>query len=154
MPTYNQLNRMLENIPYSDMLTEVEKLSVLRGLERVWHIMRILRLLSTYFSNKIIFGGGAILNYIYMINNGEVPRLTFDLDASWYRAVRSKRVILKEMVEFNKWLAEQGELLLFPVTSDGRRTPLYHVEYDVDKDFFPYLLSLRVPVITRYDGEV
>lgn len=33
---------------------EVEQLG--RGLERVWHIMRLLRLLSEYFGDRIFFG--------------------------------------------------------------------------------------------------
>ena len=129
---------------------EVEQLS--RGLERVWHIMRLLRLLTEYFGDKLFFGGGSILNYVYMVKFSEPPRLTFDLDSAWCRRVPSKRVILKEMVGFNRWLVENGLTPKIPLSRD-RVVELFIVEYDRDKDFFPELLSLRIPVITRYDGE-
>jgi len=150
-PDVRVLEEALDRLPGAEGLSARERLAVLRGLERVWHIMRLLRLLSEYFGERIVFGGGSILNYIYMVRVGEPPRLTFDLDASWYRRVASKRIILKEMVEFNRWLDETGNTLSIPVTAK-KYVKLYIVEYDVEKDYFPDLLSLRVPVITRYDG--
>lgn len=133
-------------------LSRRELNAVARGLERVWHIMRLLHLLASYFGDELFFGGGSILNYVYMVGNREPPRLTFDLDSSWCRRVSSKRVILARMIEFNKWLAENGLTLRVPVGS-GRTGGLFLVEYDAEKDYFPDLLSLRMPVITRYDGE-
>ena len=127
--------------------------ALIRGLERVWHIMRLLRLLADFFGGELFFGGGSVLNYVYMVGYGEPPRLTFDLDATWHRRVTSKRVILARMVEFNRWLTESGLTLRIPV-GGGRAAELFLVEYDVEKDYFPELLSLRVPVITRYDGEL
>ena len=132
-------------------LKKWEAVALSRGLERVWHIMRLLRLLSEYFGDRILFGGGSIINYVYMVRAGEPPRLTFDLDCAWYKRVAAKRVILAEMVNFNRWLTEQGLTLSVPV-SRGRSVQLFIVEYDVDKDYFPHVLSLRMPVITRYDG--
>jgi hypothetical protein len=150
-PSMEVLEEALDRLPGAEGLSARERLAVLRGLERVWHIMRLLRLLSEYFGGRMVFGGGSILNYIYMVGAGEPPRLTFDLDASWYRRVAGKRVILREMVEFNRWLVETGNTLKLPV-GGGRFVELYIVEYDVEKDYFPDLLSLRVPVVTRYDG--
>ncbi len=49
-------------------------------------------------------------------------------------------------------LAEKGLILRIPV-GDGKATTLFLVEYDAEKDYFPDLLSLRMPVITRHDGE-
>jgi len=152
VPDYSQLpiiTRKLPGVEYG--LKEWELNNVERGLERVWHIMRLLRLLSRYFGEKLFFGGGSILNYIYMVKYREPPRLTFVLDSAWYREVKSKRVILKEMAGFNKWLAENGAILEVP-TSTSKKVTLLLVEYDVEKDFFPELLSLRMPVITRFDG--
>jgi len=55
------------------------------------------------------------------------------------------------MAGFNKWLAENNAVLEVPVSQSGKAV-LFLVEYDVEKDFFPELLSLRMPVITRFDG--
>lgn len=125
--------------------------AVARGLERVWHIMRLLKLLSEYFGDRLFFGGGSILNYIYMIKYNEPPRLTFDLDSAWHRRVTSKRVVIGEMLKFNMWLSEKGLTLNLPVTSK-KTVKIFLIEYDREKDYFPALLSLRMPIITRYDG--
>jgi len=152
VPDYRQLPIITSRLPGAEHgLEKWELNSVERGLERVWHIMRLLRLLSTYFGERIFFGGGSVLNYVYMVKHGEPPRLTFDLDSAWYRRVESKRTILGEMAGFNKWLAENNAVLELPV-SPRDRVALFIVEYDVEKDYFPYLLSLRMPVITRFDG--
>ncbi len=152
-PSWDILENALKKLPGSQGLGSGEKFQILRGLERIWHIMRLLNLLSRYFGDRMVFGGGSIINYIYMIGAGRPPRLTFDLDASWYRRVAGKRVLLKEVIGFNKWLAEIDGVLEIPVDG-GKNIYLYIVEYDVEKDYFPRLLSLRVPVITRYDGRV
>jgi len=152
-PEFNQLATISQKLPGTEgSLERWEARQLSRGIERVWHIMRLLRLLAEYFGDKLFFGGGSILNYVYMVKFNEPPRLTFDLDSSWHRKVSSKRVILKEMVGFNRWLAENGLTLQIPLSRD-RAAELFVVEYDRDKDFFPGLLSLRTPVITRYDGE-
>ncbi len=152
-PSSDALIRAAYRMPGAEGgLSRRELNSLVRGLERVWHIMRLLHLLAEYFDDSMFFGGGAILNYVYMIKYKEPPRLTFDLDSSWYKTVRSKRVILSKMVEFNKWLAENDLILMIP-TGGGRVRKLFLVEYDTEKDHFPTLLSLRMPVITRYDGE-
>ena len=145
------LREVVGRIPGGEGLSSAERRAVMRGLERVWHIMRLLGLLSEFFGERMFFGGGAVLNYIYMVRHGKPPRLTFDLDSAWYRRVSGKRAVLGEMVLFNKWLDEQGYTLSIPV-SRGKAAKLYVVEYDAEKDFFPTLLSLRVPVVTRYDG--
>ena len=152
-PEFNQLATISRKLPGTEEgLERWEARQLSRGIERVWHIMRLLRLLTEYFGDKLFFGGGSILNYVYMVKFNEPPRLTFDLDSTWYRKVSSKRVILKEMVGFNRWLAENDLTLQIPLSGD-RAAELFIVEYDRDKDFFPELLSLRMPVITRYDGE-
>ncbi|RDD53163.1 MAG: hypothetical protein BA066_05845 [Candidatus Korarchaeota archaeon NZ13-K] len=125
--------------------------AVARGLERVWQIMRLLKLLSEYFGDRLFFGGDSILNYVYMINYAEPPRLTFDLDSAWHRRVTSKRVLIGEMLKFNMWLSEEGLTLDLPITPE-RTMKIFVIEYDREKDHFPTLLSLRMPVITRYDG--
>lgn len=102
-PTTTLLVEAAQSLPGAEEgLSRRELNSVVRGLERVWHIMRLLRLLASYFYDELFFGGDPILNYIYMVKYGEPPRLTFDLDSAWYRRVSYKRVILARMVEFNK----------------------------------------------------
>jgi len=151
-PEYSRLPAIARKIPGAEHGLEAWEInSVERGLERVWHIMRLLNLLSQYFGEKLFFGGGSILNYVFMVKYGEPPRLTFDLDSAWYCKVESKRIILREMIRFNKWLVENNAVLEIPVSS-SRKMLLFLVEYDVDKDFFPELLSLRIPIITRFDG--
>ena len=152
-PEISILSSSLERLPGAEALDPSERLALIRGLERVWHIMRMLRLLSTYFGDRIFFGGGSILNYIYIIKSGEPPRLTFDLDCSWHRKVSVKRVLLAEMTMFNKWLEEAGLTLKIPMGGD-RFARIFVVEYDVEKDHFPDVLNLRMPIITRYDGRL
>lgn len=150
-PGMDQLEVALARLPGGEGLSGGERLAVLRGLERVWHMARILQLLGNYFGERLVFGGGSVVNYIYMVQFGEPPRLTFDIDASWHRKAASKRVLLKEVVEFNRWLEEVGGILPVPL-APKRYSQLYLVEYDAEKDHFPNVLSLRVPVITRHDG--
>jgi len=91
VPDYSQLAAITRRLPGVEYgLDGWEINNVERGLERVWHVMRLLNLLSKYFSERLFFGGGSILNYIYMVKYGEPPRLTFDLDSAWYREVMSK----------------------------------------------------------------
>ena len=152
-PSRSELISVAERLPGAEAGLEKHELAALaRGLERVWHIMRLLRLLSEHFGDRLFFGGGSVINYVYMVKAGEPPRLTFDLDSTWHRRVGSKRAILGEMVRFNKWLSERGLTLRIPVSRD-RVVELYVVEHDAEKDVFPYFVPLRVPVITRYDGE-
>ena len=129
-----------------------ERLQVLRNLERVWHLVRLLKHLQDHFGDAMAFGGGAVLNYLFLAGLGEPPRFTFDIDAAWMGEARLKRVLLREFMMFNKRLAASGEHLELPVAA-GRGIDLYVVEYDVEKDFFPDILSLRVPVVTRWSGE-
>jgi hypothetical protein len=150
-PEISLLSSSLERLPGAEALDPSEKLAVIRGLERVWHIMRLLNLLSIYFGDRIFFGGGSILNYIYMARFREPPRLTFDLDSSWHRKVSAKRVLLAEMMMFNKWLEEADLTLKIPMSGD-RFARIFIVEYDAEKDHFPDVLNLRIPIITRYDG--
>ncbi|MEM1611442.1 MAG: hypothetical protein QXQ57_07355 [Sulfolobales archaeon] len=126
--------------------------TVTQDLERVWHVLRLHRLLADFFGDEIGFGGDSILNYYYMVGVGEPPRFTFDLDASWHRRERLKRVVLARMAEFNRWLAENNLILRIPV-GGGRVAELFRVEHDVEKEHFPDILPLRMPVITRYGGE-
>jgi len=152
-PETRVLTGVARRLPGAETGLGRRELSALtRGLERVWHIMRLLHLLAEYFGDRLFFGGGSIINYIYLAGAGEPPRLTFDLYSTWGRRIYSKRIILAEMVKFNKWLSENGLTLKIPISRE-RVVELYVVEYDVEKDFFPELLSLRMPVITRHDGE-
>ncbi len=151
-PSWSALEEALGRLPGAEGLGRGERLDVLRGLERAWHVMRVLRLLSEHFAVELVFGGGAVLNYVYMPQHREPPRLTFDLDASCAQPVGSKRLLLAEAVRFNRRIDALGQTLPVPV-GRGSAALLYVVEYDAEKDFFPELLPLRVPVVTRYDGE-
>jgi len=133
-------------------LSTYEENQLIQSLERVWHIIRLMKLLQAYFKDKIVFGGGAILNYIFLRSMNELPRFTFDLDSSWTKEVSSKRVFLKELLLFNKHLSESSNVLYIPVSRD-RYISLYVVEYDAEKNHFPNILSLRYPVICRWSGE-
>ncbi|MEM1749952.1 MAG: hypothetical protein QXO91_06410 [Desulfurococcaceae archaeon] len=151
-PSIEELERALDKLARDVELARDEKSAVLRDLERVWHIMRLLKLLSEYFGDLIFFGGGAVVNYIYLVNVGEKPRFTFDLDSAWRRPAYAKRDVLRHFPLFNKWLAEMGFVLRIPV-GRGRYGFLGIAEYDVEKDYFPSILSMRMPVLTRYTGE-
>jgi len=52
---------------------------------------------------------------------------------------------------FNKWLEESGLTLKIPLDSGGLAR-IFIVEYDAKKAHFPEVLSLKMPIITRYDG--
>ena len=122
-------------------------------MERVWHLVRLSKLLQGFFDGKLCYGGGFVLNYFFLMGRyGEPPRFTFDLDASWMDRAVSKRRLLREFLRFNKYLQDLGECLEVPV-GDGRSIELYVVEYDLEKDYFPNILSLRYPVVTRWSGE-
>jgi hypothetical protein len=43
-----------------------ERLDVLRMLERVYYIVLLMRELQGYLNNLVQFGGGAVLNYIFI----------------------------------------------------------------------------------------
>lgn len=152
VPQLEDLERALETLGRGVELSKEERVAVLRNLERVWHLMKLKRLMSEFFGDSISFGGGAVLNYIYMVRVGEKPRFTFDVDSAWRKPARAKREILAHIPPFNRWLAEKRHSLRIPVGGD-RYARLWIAEYDVEKDFFPDVLSLRVPVLTRYTGE-
>lgn len=142
----------VNKIPEGEKLTQAERFDVIRSLERVWHIRNLMRCLAEFFSGKLVFGGGSVLNYFYMIKAKEPPRFTFDLDAAWHEEVPLKRVLLAELELFNKWLTERELVLQIPV-GYGKTVLLNIVEYDAEKDHFPELLSLRIPVLMRYSGQ-
>ncbi len=131
-------------------LGAAEKQGVLADLERVYYLTWLMRELGEYFRGKIYFGGGAVLNYVFLRGYGHAPRFTFDLDSRWLGEVKAKRSLLKEIAEFNSYLRRKNPVDL-PVSS-SKAIPLYTAEYDVEKDFFPDILSLRIPVIMRWSG--
>ena len=149
VPSVEVLERDLMRFSSSIELSRSELNQVLYSLERVYYILLLMRELQEYFKDKIQFGGGVVLNYIFMLRI-DVPRFTFDLDSSWNLRVNSKRSVLGEIVSFNKYLAEKYSLCL-PISSD-KCVELMIVEYDIEKDYFPQILSLRLPVITRWSG--
>lgn len=149
-PSIATLKKGLEELGAQDLSKE-EEFQAMRHLEREWHIIRLMKLLQTYFKDKIEFGGGSVLNYVFLIGLDEAPRFTFDLDASWMRNVRVKRDLLAETIKFNMWLSSVGETLPIPITGD-RFIRLYIVEYDIEKDHFPDVLSLKYPSILRWSG--
>lgn len=151
MPEQKVLEKALDRLSGDIELTEDERDGVLRDLERVWHLMRLMKLMSEYFRDLISFGGGAVLNYMYMVEKGEAPRFTFDLDSAWMAPVSAKRGILVHIPLFNRWLAKSGYVMKIPI---GKKYAwLWVAEYDVEKDFFPEVLSMRVPVLMRWSGE-
>ncbi|HDI75022.1 MAG: hypothetical protein DRJ52_02150 [Thermoprotei archaeon] len=120
--------------------------------ERIWHILRLLKLMAEFFGDKLSFGGGAIINYLIAPHYELEPRLTFDLDTGWLPGYKAKRVVLVEIAKFNKWLADSNETLVLPIGKE-RGIPLYLVMYDREHDYFPQVLSLYIPVICRHVGE-
>lgn len=143
-----ELKRLSSAIKPSEF-TRGDYNQVLFSLERIYYITLLMKELQEHFSSRIQFGGGVVLNYIFMPQL-DVPRFTFDLDSSWRERVSSKRSILGEIVGFNKYLSEKYPICL-PVSAD-KCLKLMTVEYDVEKDHFPHVLSLRLPVITRWSG--
>jgi hypothetical protein len=149
VPDINVLDEELEILSRGLRLSEGERLDVLRMLERVYYIVLLMRELQDYFNNLVQFGGGAVLNYIF-ISLMDVPRFTFDLDASWRGRVEGKRRLLGELTRFNKYMAQKHPICM-PV-DESKCLELMVVEYDVEKNHFPDILSLRLPVITRWSG--
>jgi hypothetical protein len=94
----DELKRLTSTIKPSEF-TRGDYNQVLFSLERVYYITLLMRELQEYFSSRIQFGGGVVLNYIFMPQL-DVPRFTFDLDSSWRERVSSKRSILGEIVSF------------------------------------------------------
>jgi len=149
MPSISVLNKELNRFKGQIELGEGDLNQVLFSLERVYYIVLTMRELQEFFGDKIQFGGGAVLNYIFM-PSVDAPRFTFDLDSAWSERVSNKRVLLSEMIKFNKYLSEKYPLCL-PIDEDKCLT-LLTVEYDAEKDYFPNVLSLRIPAIMRWSG--
>ncbi|RLF21533.1 MAG: hypothetical protein DRN15_10985 [Thermoprotei archaeon] len=131
-------------------LNKRERNQVLQSMERVYYLIWLMKNIQNFFKEKIQFGGGAILNYIFLKSIEEPPRMTFDLDSHWNEPI-SKRSLLKEMLRFNKYLKALIDVRM-PV-DDVHSITIYVVEHDIEKDFFSNVLFLRVPVITRWTGE-
>jgi hypothetical protein len=66
VPDINVLDEELETLSRGLRLGDGERLDVLRMLERVYYIVLLMRELQGYFNNLIQFGGGAVLNYIFI----------------------------------------------------------------------------------------
>ncbi len=149
VPSTDILEREVER--YGVELDDYERNQVMCSLERVYYIILLFKELQNYFGDRIQFGGGSILNYIFISSRGIVPRFTFDLDSHWNLPVSTKRELLVEMVMFNKYLAEKYPVCI-PI-DEVRCVELMRVEYDVERNHFPEILSLRIPVLTRWTGE-
>jgi hypothetical protein len=149
IPDIKVLDEQLEIISRGLRLGGGERLDVLRMLERVYYIVLLMRELQGCFNNLIQFGGGAVLNYIF-VSLIDVPRFTFDLDTSWRGRVEGKRRLLGELTRFNKYMAQKHPICM--LVDESKCLELMVVEYDVEKNHFPDILSLRLPVITRWSG--
>jgi len=110
----------------------------------LYHLVRVFRALAEAAGDRLAFGGGSVLNYIYMPRYGEPPRLTFDIDSSPIReGYSAKRGLIELIFEVNRWISERGEGLAIEV--GGRSIPLGYLVRDVERDVLPWLLSLKVP---------
>jgi len=142
-----EAERIINNI---QVLSDDERQTLIQSLERVYYIIFILKELTEFFKEKISFGGGSVLNYLFISSKDEAPRFTYDLDANWNLDVSNKRELLEEIVVFNAALSERYKVRL-PV-DERRYLDLYQAEYDIEKDYFPDILSLRMPVLMRWSG--
>jgi hypothetical protein len=66
VPDIKVLDEQLEIISRRLRLGGGERLDVLRMLERVYYIVLLMRELQGYLNNLVQFGGGAVLNYIFI----------------------------------------------------------------------------------------
>ena len=66
VPDIKVLDEELEILSRGLRLSEGERLDVLRMLERVYYIVLLMRELQGYLNNLVQFGGGAVLNYIFI----------------------------------------------------------------------------------------
>jgi hypothetical protein len=66
IPDIKVLDEQLEIISRGLRLGGGERLDVLRMLERVYYIVLLMRELQGYLNNLVQFGGGAVLNYIFI----------------------------------------------------------------------------------------
>jgi len=66
VPDIKVLDEQLEILSRGLRLGGGERLDVLRMLERVYYIVLLMRELQGYLNNLVQFGGGAVLNYIFI----------------------------------------------------------------------------------------
>ena len=121
---------------------------LLPHMERVYHIMRVFRAMAEAAGEKLTFGGGSIINYIYLPRHREPPRLTFVVDSASRRKLEMKRHLLSLVLEVNRWLSERGESFILATRREG--LPVGFIVWDAEKDYFPNMLSLKMPIITLY----
>jgi len=121
---------------------------LLPHMERVYHIMRVFRAMAEVAGEKLTFGGGSIINYIYLPRHREPPRLTFDVDSASRRKLGLKRHLLSLVLEVNRWLSERGEGFILATRREG--LPVGFIVWDAEKDYSPNMLSLKMPIITLY----
>ena len=92
----------------------------------------------TYFPIDLVFVGGSMINRVYLT---EDLRFSFDLDTVALRGFPGKSPLLKYLLELNSILEEKGTIS--SVVIGDLEVRLGEVVVDVEKDFFPDVLSLK-----------
>lgn len=99
--------------------------------------------LLNYFPRVLVAGGGSIINRVFI---RDAVRFSFDIDATALEQVEGKTLLLTDISELNLRIEES--MNVFEV--DGREIRIGEFTLDVEKNFFPNIISLKriVPSMT------
>jgi len=143
-PTLGEIDGVIEALRIP--LAPHELAQMRMDFERVVYMHRYAAVLGR---GGLVLGGGYVVNFLVLPEVGEPPRLTFDIDTATRRAV-TKAEALKLVASLNQALIESG--LAASLEVGGRRIYLGLIEHDVERDVLPFLLPLRIPVVSRWSG--
>ena len=99
--------------------------------------------LFSYFPRILIAGGGSIINRVFI---KDTIRFSFDIDATALEPLEGKTQLLMDVLDLNMKI----ENLMNILQIDGREIRIGEFMLDVEKNFFPNIISLKriVPSIT------
>lgn len=92
----------------------------------------------THIPEEVVAGGGSVVNRVY-VSKG--PRFSFDLDTTALKPFSAKAQLIAPLLELNQVLEEKGMVKV--VELGGFELRLGEVVVDVEKDWFPDVLSLK-----------
>lgn len=106
-------------------------------------------LLNTFVGHDLSFGGGTLLNWIHF---RDTPRFSFDIDSTYLKSPTSKTELLNGLVDrLNHTLRSKGYATGYAM--DEKSIEIGAIHLDVEKDYFPNLLSLQRSVPCFETGE-
>ncbi|MGB9704286.1 MAG: hypothetical protein ACPL3C_02465 [Pyrobaculum sp.] len=141
VPTIDEIRQVLTRLGWPHAPSQ----QLLSDGERVAYMIRYSQIMNR---RGFVIGGGFSINYVVLPDIGEPPRFTFDIDTA-PPTPASKLSVLEMVAEANRELVEEGHAV---AVWAGRHVYFGLLEHDVEKDVFPYLLPLRVPVVARWSG--